>query len=103
MGKQLKGEIDAVNASLNGKFATVTGVFGDTINIGTIIRYPSNFTRQNTAVIAQHYGESTSLRDQFYGSNLAMTVTLHTNDIEITPRNSVVLGHSFKIVLIRIT
>lgn len=91
------------NASLNGKFATVTGVFGDTLNIGTIIQYPSNFTRQNTVVIAQHYGENTSLRDQFYGSNLAMTVTLRTNNIEITPRNSAVFGHSFKIVLMCIT
>lgn len=109
MGKNLKdlhdankNEINALNASLNGKFATVTGVFGDTLNIGTIIQYPSNFTRQNTVVIAQHYVESTSLRDQFYGSNLAMTVTLRTNNIEITPRNSVVFGHSFKIVLMRI-
>lgn len=110
MGKNLKdlhdankNEINSLNASLNGKFATVTGVFGDTLNIGTIIQYPSNFTRQNTVVIAQHYGENTSLRDQFYGSNLAMTVTLRTNNIEITPRNSIVFGCSFKIVLMRIT
>ena len=91
-----------LNASLNGKFATVTGVFGDTLNIGTIIRYPSNFTRQNTVVIAQHYGESTSLRDQFYGSELAMTTTLRIDGIEVTPRNSILFGHSFKIVLMKI-
>ncbi len=94
-----------LNASLNilsTKFKYITGTFSDKINIGTLISYPDGFTRQNTVIVSQHYGNESSLRDQFYGSELAMTTTLRIDGIEVTPRNSILFGHSFKIVLMKI-
>lgn len=84
------------------KFKYITGGFGDSINVGTILPYPYGFSRQNTVIISQHYGNESSLRDQFYGKELAMTVTLRVDGIEVTPRNNVALGHSFKIALMKI-
>ena len=95
--------IDKLDENLESKFAYIIDSFGDQLNVGTLVNYPQGFNRENTVVIAKHFNyDGLQLRDQYYANTLAMTVILHENAIEVSPRNEVAFGRNFKIALMRL-